>query len=145
MKSEEWLRTFPNWKKKSPPKINLSFRKKTGRSSTRRRMISWRKTRRRSKGILRVPKKWSRHRRVILLDSSTSSVKLSPRSRSRRKITRWLSMREIYWERSSSREMKSFHFFMKRSRFKRVLWIREKFIIRRDSMILCSLESTLLN
>ena len=93
--SEEWPKTSPNWKKRSLPKINRSFKKKIGRSSTRRRMNNSRKIRRRLRGILRVPKKWSRRKKVILLGSSTSSVKLSLRSRNRRRIMKWLLMREI--------------------------------------------------
>jgi len=119
--------------------------KKIDRSNIKRRMSSSRKIRRRLRGILRVPKKWSRPRRVILLDSSMSSVKLSLRSRSRRKITKWLSMKEISWEHSSSREMKSYPFFTRKSRSKRVPWIKEKFITGRERMILCSLESTSLS
>jgi len=119
--------------------------KKIDRSNIKRRMSSSRKIKRRSRGILRVLKKWSRLRRVILLDSNMSSVKLSLRSRSRRKITKWLSMKEISWEHSSSREMKSYPFFTRKSRSKRVPWIKEKFITGRERMILCSLESTSLN
>ena len=58
---------------------------------------------------------------------------------------KWLSTREIFLEPSWSKEMRSWLFYMRRSRFKRVHWRKEKFTIKRDSMILKISGSKLLS
>ena len=69
-----------------------------------------------------------------------SSVKLNLKSRSKGKITRWSSTREISSELSWSREMKNWRFFMRRSRFRNQLLRRERFTIKKRYMIFLILE-----
>ena len=62
----------------------------------------------------------------------TSSRKLMMNMKSLRKITRMLSMREIFLELNSSEEMMSSPYFMRRLRFFSQLLLREKFSTKRD-------------
>ena len=78
--------------------------------------------------------KWLKLKNLILQGWSMSSRRLSQRSKSRGRIMRWLSMREISLARNSSKGMKNWLCFTKRSRFKNPLWRRERFTTKKKFM-----------
>ena len=59
------------------------------------------------------------------------------------RITKWSSMKEIYFAHNSSKEMKNWLFFMKRSKFRKVLLKKVKSTIKRKWMIFSISESQL--
>jgi len=89
----------------------------------------------RLRGTSSLPTRWLRLKNLILLGLSMSSLRPSQRSKSKGRTTRWLLMREISSEHNLSKETKSLLCSMRRSRFKNLLWRRERFTIKRKSMI----------
>ena len=92
-------------------------------------------TPKRLRGISSPPTRWSRLKSPISLGSSMSFLRPSQRSRSKGRTTRWLSTREISWVLNWSKETKSWLCSTRRSRFKNLLWKKERSTTRRRSMI----------
>jgi len=74
--SGEWLSKSPNLRRRSSRKINQSFLKMTSRESRRSRTLNSPAILRRSKEIFQAQRRWSGHRRQILLVWNMWSVKL---------------------------------------------------------------------
>lgn len=79
--------------------------------------------------------RWSKLKSQISLGLSMSSLRLSQKSKSKGRTTRWLSTREISSERNSSRETKSLLCFMRKSRFRSPPWKRVRSTTKRKCMI----------
>jgi len=139
--SEEWLKTYHNLKRKSLQKTRPSLMKKKDKKATRERTSHSKTIKKKSKEISKVQKKWSRRKRVILLVSNMSSVRLNLKNKSRRKIMKWLLMSETSLVLSWSRETKNCHCCTRRSKFRKVLLTKVRFITRRDWTILWVLGS----
>lgn len=106
--------------------------------------ISWNQILKESVDILKAVMRWLKLKKMILQDSNMLYLRQNLKSKSRGKITKWSSTREIFLELNWSRGTKNLLCSMRRLRFKLQLFRKERLTIKREFKIFLTFRDKLL-